>query len=235
MSLSDNSYWELFIKPISLVFGISISIYFYLYVSKTWDYESLWLAQTLTRWIHDFWCLIWKGIWLSGLGTALFYYTQLFIQCDFGDAVKSAVSRIRGVIMHRFHRSIVFLIHLEWNVGPETSWNALVFNVYKEPIGLCTYFESTSARRGPSNGTIRWARFWEIIGCNYSNTNFYILYELLLNFFRWPSEFIPLSWCWGNSRSKNHLSWIIKRTLFPYAIINTAGSLMFLSQQILIE
>lgn len=59
--------------------------------------------------LHHF---IWQGIWMSGLGVALSSYAQLYIQCDYGDTLKSNVihQKLKKKIMIIFH--IVFIYRI---------------------------------------------------------------------------------------------------------------------------
>ncbi|XP_055300263.1 uncharacterized protein LOC129567422 [Sitodiplosis mosellana] len=60
--LSELYYWKFFLQPIMLTFSVSIAAFFYLYVD-----------------------------WTSGLGTAFLTYSQLYILCDIGNEVVTAV------------------------------------------------------------------------------------------------------------------------------------------------
>lgn len=72
------------IQPYLLTFSVSISIFFALGVSIRHSFDSI---------FDEFWIFyfIGQGVWIPGFGIALLSYSQLYILCDIGNEVDSAV------------------------------------------------------------------------------------------------------------------------------------------------
>lgn len=83
--LIRSFYWRMLLHPLLLSLNVVFAIFFYLHVSRKWIILQISSSHNS----------IWQGIWMSGLGVALSSYAQLYIQCDFGDTLKSSVIIIK--------------------------------------------------------------------------------------------------------------------------------------------
>lgn len=88
LQLSNLYYWKFFLQPLLLTFSVSLAIFFYLYVSES---NCVGFLKTFVK-IEPFNISL-QVDWTSGLGTAFLTYTQLYILCDIGNEVESAVTQ----------------------------------------------------------------------------------------------------------------------------------------------
>lgn len=102
--LSHLFYWKFFVQPIMLIFAISLSFFFGLYVSVDF-YVNLVKLTIFTT-------LPGQGIWTPGYGLAFFSYSQLYILCDIGDEIDSAVTHSMHCFLNEWFKN---LIHFHQN------------------------------------------------------------------------------------------------------------------------